>query len=533
MDFGALLLAGILLGQPAGATGAKPDSLPPGTLSLPRMSEKPGRETPPKTAETKPDPADPAPMSAPGALTAKPDQTTTRPPLTAPPAATTAPPGLFSPPTQPPTPPAESEWPAKPASPAKTVVPGDLVVEGLTVRPGSGIAGQPLKLSAALGNVSDRRQQLDIVFAYWRVAELVIAYNACWDLHQQLRQLTVRNEDSPLLRTAVLALSAELQETQATLVTAQNDLLAIAGLPPGTALPLPADRPHTGEYRTNFKELSARGYTTPRSRVLDQTLPLLRTALDLRASATVSAQDATAIATDGYRERRNDLAMLLACAAESCRQRRAFASSVVQYNQRIAEYAMGLTLNIGGPTLVGMLIAPAEKEKTDAVKPTPDSAPSGERSNPPSAPPTGPTGAPPTDLGPLRATDPRLTPTPKEKETTAPPSGAPAGLAPVPSKPLVPSATPESKSEPPGTSTVPGGTAVPPSGHRSDASDGLIPADLSRQRFGTAHGGLPLSTRRNPVSFDPAVAPATAIMPEGPAQTPAPVPAAEKTNRAP
>jgi hypothetical protein len=242
-----------------------------------------------------------------------------------------------------------------------------MMTEALASRAGTALSGQPLTLAAALGATADRRQQWEVTQAYWRLVDAVALYHFCLDHEKQLSQWTGRPENALLLRTAQASSLAALREAESRAVGAQHELAALLSMPVNMPLPLPADRPHVGPYRTNINELFGTGALPPRAKLIDQTLPYLRRAIDVRASAVTAADEATAAAVAAYQAGRGDLSTALLCAAESHRQRRAFVDLVCRYNDQIADYALNVAnVNISGAAVVGMLIGPPRNQ----VRPT-------------------------------------------------------------------------------------------------------------------------------------------------------------------
>ena len=162
--------------------------------------------------------------------------------------------------------------------------PAELTAEILLPRSAATLAGRPLPLATAIASTADRRQQLEITHAYWRLAAAVADFHLAWDHERQLRQWKPRAEDATLFAAATASATAMLHEGELAAVAAQHDLAAACGIAI-EALPLPADRPHVGAYRTNYAELAAMGAIPPRGRLLDQVLPLRRRAIEIRTEA--------------------------------------------------------------------------------------------------------------------------------------------------------------------------------------------------------------------------------------------------------
>jgi hypothetical protein len=248
--------------------------------------------------------------------------------------------------------------------PATPEVPGhlqpaavDLVAEALSLPAGSTVTGQPLTLLSVLSTVQDRRQQSEAVHAYWRLTAAVAEYRICLDRENQLGKLASRPDEAADLRAARAVAAAALREAEAEVVTAQHELAAGVMLPPQSPLPLPADRPHVGAYRTLFAELFAAQPALDRARLLDRTLPLRQRAVEAHTTAVQSTEDALAAAMSGQTSGDGRLAKTLGRLNDHFRQRQALMAAVCRYNHDIADYALAVAApEAGAEALAGMLI---------------------------------------------------------------------------------------------------------------------------------------------------------------------------------
>ncbi len=164
------------------------------------------------------------------------------------------------------------------------------------------------------------------------------------------------------LRVAQASAAATLHQAELEATEAQYELARLLRLPGGAALPLPADRPHVGAYRTNFQAMFA-GRTPPEpAALMDRILPIRRRAIDEQAAAVQAAEDVLAAATDQQPNGRSDAADVVACSQELLRQQRAFLRTVGDYNRNIAEYALVVTGPAATPqALVAILIGPMQQ----------------------------------------------------------------------------------------------------------------------------------------------------------------------------
>jgi len=245
-----------------------------------------------------------------------------------------------------------------------------LVAEALNLPPRSAVAGRPISLLTAVSAAGDPRQHLEIVRSYWRLVEAVCIYHFCMDYDGRLGQLQAQADESALLRTAQASSAALVREAELAAVAAQYDLAALMRLPAEAPLPLPADRPHVGPYRTHFSELFAARSAPPTARLLDRTLPLRREAVEGRAAAVQAAEEGLAATAEARRAGRCTLTDVLGCLRDGLQQRQALLAAVCRYNGDIADYVV---LSVGpvanAQALVAMLIEPARGGGRSAVPP--------------------------------------------------------------------------------------------------------------------------------------------------------------------
>jgi len=239
----------------------------------------------------------------------------------------------------------------------RRLTPPEIVAEAIVLPTGHRLTGSSRTLLAVLSSTTDRRRQIDITHAYWRLVEAVADYCFCSDYDRRLRDLSAEASGEPELRTARASSAAQLRDAEAAVIAAQHDLASLAMLLPEAPLPLPVDLPHTGPYKTDFDRLPSRLTAPSTLRLIDRTLPIRRQAIDGRATAILAAEDAFEAAREAYRQNRTDLRTVLACMRQCLRQRRAMIRTVVLYNQDIADYAMVVAgPEATGQKLVGMLI---------------------------------------------------------------------------------------------------------------------------------------------------------------------------------
>ena len=258
--------------------------------------------------------------------------------------------------------------------------PPEMVAEAIQLPKGSTISGQPTPLLNVLTSSTDRRQQLEMVRAYWRLTQAVAEYHFCFD-HVQVLLRMKSSGDSASLRLALASASAMFHQAEVEATAAQYDLAKLTRLPAGSPLPLPSDYPHVGAYRTNYQELSAMRSTPESAAVLDRVLPLRRQAVDEQATAVQAAEDVLATAS----ERPGNVALAVECSQELLRAQRTFMRIVCDYNRNIAEYGLAVAGPITPPqTLLAMLIGPQTVTPAVARNPAPPA-----NNSPTAAPPAG------------------------------------------------------------------------------------------------------------------------------------------------
>ena len=306
--------------------------------------------------------------------------------------------------------------------------PPEMVADAIALPDDSTLTGQPWTLFSALNSTRDRRQQAELTRMYWYLAQTVAEYHFCLDHARRLQRVETAEADSPSWRLARASAAAMVRQSELEATRAQYELARLLRVPADAPLPLPADRPHVGAYRTNFEQLFA-GRTPPEPAVLiDRILPIRRQAVDDQAAAVQAAEDALAAATEQRQVSQGRAAEAIACSRDLLWQQQAFIRAVCEYNRNIAEYGMAVAEPTATPqTLVAMLIGPARPSVTPAMssevlpagasEPITTPAPPAKPNEPTLATPRSgwktsePTLAPPRDrLQPLREGEPTLAP---------------------------------------------------------------------------------------------------------------------------
>jgi hypothetical protein len=266
------------------------------------------------------------------------------------------------------------------------VKPPELNAQLLDPPAADALEGELLTLLEAVA--ASRGRRAEVVAAYWNLSAAVAEYHAALDHQARVAALPGRSgrgtgrasSTAAAERLAIEQAVVEARRTEAALVaqTAQAELAELLGRSPGDPLPLPADYPHVGQYRTYFEQVFAGRTPSARARLVERTLPLRRKAIDVHAAAVVAAQDAVDAAVDAAGAGDAPLESALHRLAELDQRRREFIAAVHGYNDDIAAYAF----EVGGSTaanesLVRMMIlrpagAPAATSDADADSDAPD-----------------------------------------------------------------------------------------------------------------------------------------------------------------
>lgn len=228
---------------------------------------------------------------------------------------------------------------------------------------GSELLGRHVTLREVLVASASRGSQVAAIKAYWKLAQAVADYHFSLDQQRRLEDLAARvapaggAETLPLtIEAALSAADAERHEAKLSALQGQYDLAAVMGLPGSDRLPLPADLPHVGPYRTQFEAVFAGRAAPPQARIIDHLLPLQRRLIDQRAAAVRAIDDALEALENLSLRREADWEAVLAGERERMRQQQAFVAAIRQYNDWIADYALAAVPSAGPDLIAGMLI---------------------------------------------------------------------------------------------------------------------------------------------------------------------------------
>ncbi|HTM55532.1 MAG TPA: hypothetical protein VL175_16000 [Pirellulales bacterium] len=255
-------------------------------------------------------------------------------------------------------PPAEPEAERGDAEPARPRIrPPDLLIEALETLRGGAVTGTPLSLQSALAGTTERAQQLKIAQAYWRLCLAQADYNWLRNDRDLLASYTQAHTDQPALLSARASARANMRDAQLAVSQAQDELSDLMPRRGEQAPPLASDRPHVGDYNTQYETIFASQAPAPRLRLVHRTLPVRRKAIEAHAAAILAGLDAVESSGEEFKQHGSGLVTLLSALDQLRRERQAFLNNVRAYNQEIAEYAFAVAPpGTNGATLVSMLI---------------------------------------------------------------------------------------------------------------------------------------------------------------------------------
>jgi len=221
------------------------------------------------------------------------------------------------------------------------------------------VYARPLPLVEALERSGDRSRRLWISQAYWKVSAGFAVLHWSVEALERLELIAPGGDphDRAVLDVALAAARADLADSRAELVAAQQELVDLVRLPAGDPLPWPVDRPLAGPYQTHFETIFATRPATGRIRAIVRMLPSKHEALEARAAAVVAAQTAMQMAEADHAKGQRPIEAVIAAHAAVTGQQREFVKVLRAYNLDIAEYAMAVAdMSVPDDRFVSMLI---------------------------------------------------------------------------------------------------------------------------------------------------------------------------------
>ncbi|MBX7167870.1 MAG: hypothetical protein K1X74_16170 [Pirellulales bacterium] len=297
-------------------------------------------------------------------------------------------------------PPAQPAASAQPPHASKT--PPALLGEALTPPARSPLAGQPLRLVDLLARSNDRTRQLQAVRIYWTLSAAVASYYSRRSEFDFLARLegfesaaaeTAQPAGETVRLDGALALvEAQAREAELAAIDRQYELAPWLGAAVVTALPLPADMPQIGQYRTNFEQIFAGRAAPEPARRAHDTLPLRFREIELRAAAVQTLNDLLSASEEAYVSGRAPREQVVERLQELSRERQEFIQAVLAYNFDITDYALAVARR-GAPAneLAAMLVPGGSNtpQAQPAATAPPPAQPAAAMAPPPAAPRSG------------------------------------------------------------------------------------------------------------------------------------------------
>ncbi|HEX4143564.1 MAG TPA: hypothetical protein VHY91_08530 [Pirellulales bacterium] len=223
---------------------------------------------------------------------------------------------------------------------AQRLRPPELLADALSGPHQGRLPSRPLPLVDALARTTDRQQQRQIAVAYWRlaIAQAQLHY-ARENLERLRRWIQPGHKHSTLVESQLATAEAAAEDAEFRVINEGESLATLVGWPDNDQIPATVDRPHVGDYRTEFEALFKSQTPPPRLRLIHRTLPISRRAIDVHGAALVTAHDALAMTEEDYHEQKSEYLTLAAALDRLVAEQTAFLMSVLRYNEDIAEYA--------------------------------------------------------------------------------------------------------------------------------------------------------------------------------------------------
>jgi hypothetical protein len=221
----------------------------------------------------------------------------------------------------------------------------------LSPPPGSQLTGNSTRLLDAVAGTRTRHEQAHRIEAYWDLCSSVADYYLGVREQEDLRQLQrVLPRAVATLQQAQAEFDVRLGTSRLAAVASQRRLASMMG---STSLPLPADLPHCGSYRTHYQEIFS-----DRPSVEAQELAALLSSryAELKDAAIAVTRAHGWVDEAAQRDSGEGIETLRALELLALR-RRAFVQIARDYNRRIARYTeLSTPGDIEAERLVGMLI---------------------------------------------------------------------------------------------------------------------------------------------------------------------------------
>ena len=218
--------------------------------------------------------------------------------------------------------------------------PPELLADALSGPNEGRLPSRPLPLVDALARATDREQQRQIAAAYWRLAIAQAQLHYARGNLEHLHGWSKPGHKHPTLTESQMATAeAAIEDAEFRVINDGEALAKLVGWPDKDQIPATVDRPHVGDYRTEFERLFSGHAPPPRVRLIHRTMPISRRAIDVHGAALVAAIDVLEATEKDYHQQKTDYLTLAAAFDHLIAEQTAFLASVLRYNEDITEYA--------------------------------------------------------------------------------------------------------------------------------------------------------------------------------------------------
>jgi hypothetical protein len=238
------------------------------------------------------------------------------------------------------------------------------ILGGTSERP---LDGQGVTLAEVLSGATSAEQRVRATRMYWQLAKLAAEYRFCVEETNLLSDLPVPRaaHEQAVLTSVQTSAKAEEARVRLAAVRSQHQLAALGMRTEAVRLPLPADLPFVGVYDTRFDSFQARGLGVELLARIHATLPIQRDVLLRQADAVYAADAALRQLQQAYQAGQVPVSGVLDGFGQLQRQRRALLTSVLEYNESIAEYALAVASpHLPVDRIVGMLIETSDGQRS-------------------------------------------------------------------------------------------------------------------------------------------------------------------------
>ena len=219
------------------------------------------------------------------------------------------------------------------------------------------LGGKSTPLVSVLGS-ADSTTRARVLKDYWNLSVAIAKYAFAEHEALYLEKLSrpqTRTEDA-MLRAQVARGSARRSQARLNALQWQERLSEL--IPDRESqLPVPADMPFVGVYRTQIDKLFAQGQAPRRLQQIDRSLPHELEIISRRAESIAACERLVSELRAAYERDAASLGQVLQATQDLSTERSAFLDIVLSYNEHIADYSLSVVgPNTSATTLVSTLI---------------------------------------------------------------------------------------------------------------------------------------------------------------------------------